>query len=317
MGKNDEKNKRGKRKMKEYVNFKEEEICGFRVSEKRKKVWNEELAILETIVNVCNKYNINYSMAGGTLLGIVRHNGYIPWDDDIDIAMKRNEYEKFLKFYKKENTGYFLQCSDTENAYIRGHAQIRNSDTTAIILGDQYNDYNKGIFVDIFPLDNVPDDTRKRTKFISKNKKQKKFLSFYFYKNSKNIFKKIFKYCLWKMPFLNINNEIKKFEKNAQIYNLQNTKKCYTVTFGCDKFCYDNEWFNRLIERDFYTIKVKIFKDYDLALKRQYGNYIEIPKNKNGSIHGQVFFDCDKSYKYYLPKINEIEEKIINKEIVL
>ena len=136
--------------MKDKLNLKEEEICNFIVSTKRKKIWQKELDILEKIIQICEKNNIQYSLSGGSLLGAVRHQGYIPWDDDIDIIMKRKEYNNFLNIAEKEfKYPYFIQYYKTEKNYIRGHAQIRNSETTAI-LENENDCFNKEIFNEAF-----------------------------------------------------------------------------------------------------------------------------------------------------------------------
>ena len=96
---------------------------------------------------ICKENGITYSLAGGSLLGAIRHKGYIPWDDDVDIIMPRKDYENFLQLAQEQfEFPFFVQYYKTENYYPRGHAQIRNSNTTAIIQGDEYNNFNKGIF---------------------------------------------------------------------------------------------------------------------------------------------------------------------------
>lgn len=161
----------------EKINLAEEIICDYLVTSKIKEVWQLELDMLEEVDRICQKYEIEYFLQGGTLLGAVRHKGYIPWDDDIDIVMRRNDYNKFLEIAQKElGDKYFLQYYKTERKYNRGHAQIRNPNTTAIIKGDEFNNFNKGIFIDIFPLDNIPNDKKEADKFIKEVKKRKDFL---------------------------------------------------------------------------------------------------------------------------------------------
>ena len=89
----------------EYINensLKEETICGFKVSSEMKRFWAAEQKVLAEIIRICEKYDITYYADYGTLLGAIRHNGFIPWDDDIDICLKRNDYMKLLQILPKE-----------------------------------------------------------------------------------------------------------------------------------------------------------------------------------------------------------------------
>lgn len=284
--------------------------CDFYIDSKRKKVWQEELNMTEIVKEICDKYDINYSLNGGSLLGAVRHRGFIPWDDDIDIMMLRKDYEKFLSVAEKElKEPYFLQYYKTEKGYYYGHAQIRNSYTTAFIKNDKFNNFNHGIFIDIFPLDNIPDDLNVRKIYLNKISKFKKILSIYTVRSSDNYLKKLIKEVVfgiyWKIK--NIDKELEKFEIECEKYNNVKTKECGAISFIQDGVKYDNSWFEDYIETDFEYLKLKIIKEYDSFLTRQYGDYMKIPKNKNGSLHGNVFFDTDKSYKEY----EKNKEKII------
>lgn len=284
------------------VNLEAETICNYFVSAEMKQVWNIELEMMEKVHEICKENNITYSLAGGSLLGAVRHKGYIPWDDDIDIIMLRKDYEKFLEIAQKQlEYPFFVQYYKTEKYYPRGHAQIRNSETTAIINGDEYNQFNKGIFIDIFPLDNIPENEKEKKRFLNKLVKTKRKLKRFYNIDSNSIIKHYVKKIIKKVKytFVNYNKEIEKFEKMLKTYNDRETKQCGALGFRPDEFKYQTEWFEKTIEVPFENITVKIISNYDEALKRQYNDYMEIPKNKNGSVHGKVIFNTKESYKIY------------------
>lgn len=284
------------------LNLEEETICDYVVKKQMKEVWQCELDIVEKLDIICKKYDLKYFLAGGTLIGAVRHKGFIPWDDDIDIYMRRNDYNKFLEIAQVElRDKYFVQYYKTEKKYNRGHAQIRNSNTTAIIESDKYNDFNKGIFIDIFPLDNIPDDEKEAKKFIRKIKNKKRFLDGYYNFDSSNILKKVIKKILHAIiyKFIDYEKAIEKYERFVSKYKDEKTEYLGVISFLPESPKYKEEYFNQIIDMKFEYLKLSCPKEYDRILKTLYGDYMKIPENKNGSLHGEIFFDTKKSYKEY------------------
>lgn len=140
--------------------FKEEVRNGFLVSKNRKELWAIELDLLDQFRQICKKYNLAYYLDGGTLLGAIRHSGFVPWDDDIDILMPRKDYDLFIQYALKElKYPYFVQTDWTDSTFYC-LTKLRRSDTTCIQQADLkgHFNFNQGIFIDICPLDNVPDD---------------------------------------------------------------------------------------------------------------------------------------------------------------
>lgn len=119
-----------------------------------------QLEMLVEVDRICRKYDIPYSIDGGTLLGAVRHKGFIPWDDDIDIIMLRADYEKFYLLSQKEldTERFFLQEERTDTYYYVGYPRIRRKHTIYQRAGHENMRYVSGVFIDLFILDNVPDN---------------------------------------------------------------------------------------------------------------------------------------------------------------
>ena len=116
-----------------------------------------ELDMLVELDKVCRKHNIKYSMFGGTLLGAIRHKGFIPWDDDIDVVMLREEYDKFKKHIDELDSSIcYFQDNDTDPEYRWGYGKLRRTNTKFVRVGQEHLKCKTGIFIDVFPLDDIP-----------------------------------------------------------------------------------------------------------------------------------------------------------------
>ena len=118
-----------------------------------------QLEILLELDRICKKHNIQYSLAYGTLLGAVRHQGFIPWDDDMDVFMLRKEYDRFCEICVDEldKTRFYLQTHFNTAGYRWGYAKMRRNSTEYIRKGQEHLQYPSGVSIDVFPLDSVPD----------------------------------------------------------------------------------------------------------------------------------------------------------------
>lgn len=141
----------------------EERIANYQVSDAMKKIWDAELGMLREVDRICKENGLTYYLVHGTLLGAVRHKGFIPWDDDLDIAMPRDSYDQFLKIALKQlKEPLSLHTPETETEmFWGGYARVRNAQTTGVEVRDLGQKGNKGIWIDILPLDICTGDEEK------------------------------------------------------------------------------------------------------------------------------------------------------------
>ena len=128
------------------------------------------LNLLKEFVRVCDKHHLTYFLVGGTCLAAIRHKGFIPWDDDIDVAMPREDYEKFLLLQNEFDKRYFIQTYKTDKNYILNYAKLRDSSTTFIENFYQTMNINHGVWIDIFPLDGMAYKVKKPSSLAYKVK---------------------------------------------------------------------------------------------------------------------------------------------------
>ncbi len=258
------------------------------------KVQSHQLNMALEVDRICKKYNINYFIEGGTLLGAVRHKGFIPWDDDLDIDMLREDYDKFIQVAQKEfGNKYFLQTLETEPHYGLAFAKIRENDTLYIEEMSQNVDINAGIYIDIFPIDNV-------SNHMFLNKLIMKKMVFYRmillikqkYNISANTKKNIFILKILKL-FSKLFSI--KFIKH-RIYKIEHLYKNKKTKYVANLF---SVYFNKaIIPRDIMTQYIPInfenktlmgLKEYDKYLTHFYGDYMTPPpKNKRENRHGII-----------------------------
>ena len=132
-----------------------------------RKLQLTELELLQEVDRICRKCNIHYNIIAGTLLGAVRHGGFIPWDDDADVALLRPQYEKFRKACETEldTSKFYFQDHRNTPGYRWGYGKLRRKGTVFLRQNQEHMPYAQGVFIDIFPLDGVPDNYLLRSLF--------------------------------------------------------------------------------------------------------------------------------------------------------
>lgn len=275
------------------------------VSEKQKHIWKIELDIMQEILRICKKYEIPYIAYGGTLLGAVRHKGFIPWDDDMDLAMLRKDYEVFIEKAEQElNPEVFcLQKSEELGEVYDGFARIRYNNSTAIIERDRTKQCSHGIFIDVFPLDNITENTLARKLQFRKIKTLYSLLFYHTYYKSLNLRSKAGKLAVKLIKSPNSWERIaRSLKKTCMKYN---HRECETVGIlssdPYDEKCYwYREDIENTIEMDYEYLKISVPENFDRCLKIGYGNYMEFPPvEERGKWHENIFFDPDKPFTEY------------------
>lgn len=255
------------------------------------KVQNTQLEILDEIVRICDKHSLTYYLIGGTLLGAVRHNGFIPWDDDLDIAMPRYDYDKLIAICKSDlSSKYYLDDFKSNSNYWLPFIKIRKKNT---VLEEHFlsriDDSKKGIWVDIFPLDNA---NKNHSNFQAiQGYMIKTIRRLIVWRNRYNKPKTIKQVILYsstlmipKIGLFYIQQLVMKWNKNP--------KSTYYVNFGSK---YDQV--KQTIPKDIYNPPCKVEfegnyykapKNWDFILKRIYGDYMKLPPMENRVTHNPI-----------------------------
>ena len=281
--------------------LKDEVRNDFFVTTERKKLWMISLDLLLEFDKVCRKHNLKYFLAGGTLLGAVRHHGFVPWDDDVDVYMLREDFDRLPQYGEDFMDPYFFETPYTDPGYCYSPHRIRNSRTTAVIEKFAYEKFNQGIWLSIFPIDN----------WVLEGGEEKY-----------NEIKKIRTDCSTCMRMSNPNlgnedrlrvknyNGLSAIENYEKVHTIASQYKSQTTSYVANMICslypyksmvYDRESFSSAIYMKFEDYEFPVPVGYDHILSTAYGDYMKFPPvEKRGGWHYGSILDPDKPYTDYL-----------------
>lgn len=267
------------------------------------KLQKVQIQILDEIKRICDDNNLKVFLIGGTCLGSVRHNGFIPWDDDVDIGMMRDDYERFIKICKKElDSKYYLQSMDTDDDYPHSFIKIRANNTLLLEKLNVGKKMHQGIFVDIFPFDYGSNHMmlNKLKQIYSIFIREAYFQCLGYPVKAKTTFQAITLPIIKAYAKIHSTSFIKR--KCKRFISKQNRKKskyiCNFVGYALFKDIYDADIFNEYTTHKFENNKYCIFKNYDKYLTTLYGDYMTPPPKEKREIgHGVIKIDFNTNKK--------------------
>lgn len=241
--------------------------------EEQKKI---QLDILDDVAKFCESHNINYFLAYGTLLGAIRHKGYIPWDDDIDIIMPRPDYDRFMESFDVESDSkYRTLCEIRDRGYHCCFGKVHDERT---VFQEEYSrDSSFGVFIDVFPFDGYSSPFQMEyCNFLTNLLKVK--LNVWFPKRSliKNIITYIGKILLFPLPVRTI---LKLMDNNARKCSFKESDK--VCSFFGKQPIFDRKLFEDYTYATFENNKYRIPKDFNKVLSIEFGEYMNLPPEKD------------------------------------
>ena len=265
-----------------------------------KRLQDTELEILTVVDSFCRNNKINYSLSYGTLIGAVRHEGFIPWDDDIDLMMYRTEYDRFIKrWLLSPPEGYFLQTDETDPSYGNNFLKIRKNGTTFIQDEAEKNcHYHTGVFIDIFPVDRVaPPGIQRKMQFLAC---QINMLMTRNHVSGKQGFTGIVERLLLSLP-VSTKRQLKRisflYKTRWNSSSQDNLLLFWNGTmFGAKKY-FESDLFDSFTELPFEGNHFKAFSCYDSFLKSYFGDYMQLPPEEKRKTHHPLVISFDKEYK--------------------
>ena len=270
-----------------------------------RELQNKSLEIALYFKDFCNEHGLLFYMCGGCCIGSLRHKGFIPWDDDVDVFMPRDDYEKLKELWPKYANPEKYACVYADKNRVDGNlfVTIRDNETTAIKPYQVDMDISHGVALDVLPLDGWPDGKMKRKMQVFWALVYSLYCAQTVPVNHGKAVSVAGKIALTLVPSKKLRYKLWKLaERKMTKYPI---KKCNYITELCSgpyymKKQYPREAFDKAIWVDFEDVKMPIPQGYDVYLRTAFGDYMKLPpKEKQKPHHDAIFIDLNNSYKKY------------------
>ena len=271
-----------------------------KMNEKLRTLQLTQLEILKVFDKICKDHGLRYSLYAGTLLGAVRHGGFIPWDDDLDVCMPRADYDRFISLWEKvKPEGYILQNKELEPAFTQSFTKIRKDHTTFLQEKWEAGRYHTGIFIDIFPIDRMPEGKLPRLLF----RWNCMLYQLYTREFAPNQYGKAVQ--LGTSLLLKLTPEHKRpalrrklLAKITKFGDSSNLNAATVETISAMKIQYLPQMPVRYITIPFEDGHFLSFEDWDDHLRRKFGNYMELPPEEERTWkHHPIIIDFEHNYE--------------------
>ena len=259
------------------------------------------LEILHTVAEICEEQQIRYALIYGTLIGAVRHHGYIPWDDDVDIMMPRPDYERFLEYMKQHVSNYpNLRVFNREECPEYPYMITRISDDRYRIRMENEKPFGMGVFIDIYPYDGLGMTKKEAVSYGLKGDRLSSLCyqatrQHFAFETTKSRLRKVIKYPIYLVSRL-IGKDFfqNKLQKLAAVKNYDSSEYVGCVVWLCwgEKDIFPRSWFDETIRMPFDKYEFRVPKEYDRVLRHEYGDYMQLPPEED-----RVGHHCFKVYR--------------------
>lgn len=266
--------------------FNEEIRSDYVVTSEMKKVWSIEIELAEKLIQICDKHGLKCWADGGTLIGAIRHGGFIPWDDDIDMVMMRDDYDQLVQVINDElEEPYFFECIKTDRHHKYKTAKLMKSGTTAIL--DPKSKGKQCIFIDVFVYDGMPHRLKRLNQHLMRIKFKREVF------NLVSKFSCLLSDKMYKRFPLNLKLN-QWFEKTLRKYPVKDAYLVARPTLSSKVPLRRKGAYDETAYVDFEYIKLPIPTCYDELLTSQFGDYMT--PMKLAPTHGGLYLDPNRNY---------------------